>query len=81
MEIPLDLHRFKLEIASKKLLRMIIENTIFCQESVPVVDFYMNESTILINNIKVFTNEIEIYKKNNEFYLTDRFNHTKVILY
>ncbi|HDR4868274.1 TPA: hypothetical protein QCR55_004720 [Bacillus cereus] len=81
METLIDLNIFKKEILAKHVLHMMIENDFFYQGSQLVENIWVNDSTIFINNVKILTKGIEIYKKNNEFYLTHQPDSTKVIIY
>ncbi|EJR47064.1 hypothetical protein [Bacillus paranthracis] len=81
MGILIDLNNFKTEILAKHVLHMMIENDFFYQGSQLVENIWVNDSTIFINNVKILTKGIEIYKKNNEYYLTHRADNTRVILY
>ncbi|WAI39577.1 MAG: hypothetical protein NRZ51_06465 [Bacillus paranthracis] len=60
---------------------MMIENDFFYQGSQLVENVWVNDSTIFINNVKILTKGIEIYKKNNEYYLMHQADNTRVILY
>lgn len=77
----IDLKNFKTEILAKHVLHMMIENDFFYQGSQLVENVWVNDSTIFINNVKILTKGIEIYKKNNEYYLTHQLGDTRVILY
>ena len=81
MGILIDLNSFRTEILAKHVLHMMTENDFFYQGSQLVENIWVNDSTIFINNVKILTKGIEIYKKNNEFYLTCHPDSTKVILY
>ncbi len=54
---------------------------IFYQNSELVGILLINESEIRINTISITTNKVEIYKMNDEFYLTNVNDNVKVILY
>ncbi|EEL47253.1 hypothetical protein bcere0021_7600 [Bacillus cereus Rock3-42] len=81
MGIRIDLNNFKTEILAKHVLHMMIENEFFYQGAQLVENVWVNDSTIFINNVKVLTKGIEIYKKNNEYYLTHQADNTRIILY
>ncbi|MEF7556561.1 hypothetical protein [Bacillus thuringiensis] len=81
MGILIDLNSFKTEILAKHVLHMMIENDFFYQGSQLVENVWVNDSTIFINNVKILTKGIEIYKKNNEYYLTHQADNTRIILY
>ncbi|MBL3763986.1 hypothetical protein IRV12_03215 [Bacillus cereus] len=81
MRQSIDLYHFESEMLSKKTWHMIIESDFFYQTSELVQNLFINDSKIMINNISIFTREVDIYKKNNEFYLTGVDNNVKVILY
>ncbi|ACM11376.1 hypothetical protein BC30090_0792 [Bacillus cereus] len=81
MGILIDLNSFRTEILAKHVLHMMIENDFFYQGSQLVENVWVNDSTIFINNVKILTKGIEIYKKNNEYYLTHQADNTRVILY
>ncbi|MBJ6721672.1 hypothetical protein I2750_15680 [Bacillus sp. PR5] len=77
----IDLNSFRTEILAKHVLHMMIETEFFYQGSQLVENVWVNDSTIFINNVKILTKGIEIYKKNNEYYLTHQSDNTRVILY
>ncbi|MFH7833123.1 hypothetical protein [Bacillus luti] len=77
----IDLNSFRTEILAKHVLHMMIETEFFYQGSQLVENVWVNDSTIFINNVKILTKGIEIYKKNNEFYLTHQSSDTRVIIY
>ncbi|AAU19482.1 hypothetical protein BK742_02135 [Bacillus thuringiensis serovar pingluonsis] len=81
MGILIDLNSFRTEILAKHVLHMMIENDFFYQGSQLVENVWVNDSTIFINNVKILTKGIEIYKKNNEYYLTHQADNTRIILY
>ncbi|WP_226545547.1 hypothetical protein [Bacillus thuringiensis] len=81
MGILIDLNSFKTEILARHVLHMMIETDFFYQGAQLVDDVWVNDSTIFINDVKIRTKGIEIYKKNNEYYLTHQSDSTKVILY
>lgn len=81
MEIPLDLQEFKLEVREKESMQMIIESDFFYQTSEPIENLLISEAYIRINNIKIAIGKIKIYKKNNEWYLTNSLNNLKIIIY
>ncbi|MGH1298660.1 hypothetical protein [Bacillus pretiosus] len=81
MGILIDLNSFRTEVLAKRVFHMIIETEFFYQGAQLVENVWVNDSTIFINNVKVLTKGIEIYKKNNEYYLTHQSGDTRVILY
>ncbi|HDR8275325.1 TPA: hypothetical protein QC121_002608, partial [Bacillus cereus] len=75
----IDLNSFRTEILAKHVLHMMIETGFFYQGAQLVENVWVNDSTIFINNVKILTKGIEIYKKNNEYYLTHQSDNTRVI--
>ncbi|CAM4094340.1 MULTISPECIES: hypothetical protein [Bacillus cereus group] len=81
MNILIDLNSFRTEILAKHALHMMIETDFFYQGAQLVDNVWVNDSAIYINNVKILTKGIEIYKKNNEYYLMHQSNDNRVILY
>ncbi|HDR7241444.1 TPA: hypothetical protein QCW90_002098, partial [Bacillus mobilis] len=74
MNILIDLNSFRTEILAKHALHMMIETDFFYQGAQLVDNVWVNDSAIYINNVKILTKGIEIYKKNNEYYLMHQSN-------
>lgn len=81
MRKSIDLYHFQSEMLSKKTWHMIIESDFFYQTSELVQTVLINDSKIMINNISILTRKVGIYKKNDEYHLTNVDDKVKVILY